>query len=81
MEVKIQKWGNSLAVRLPKAFADQIGIVYGSKIRLLVEDKTIKITPVNEDKELLLNEYLSQINKDNIHKEINFGERIGKEKL
>jgi antitoxin MazE len=41
----IQKWGNSLGVRLPKAFVDQIGLHEGSEIELVLRNGTIVIAP------------------------------------
>lgn len=80
METKIQKWGNSLAIRLPKTFADQTGIENGSDVHLLVEEGKIVIIPIKE-KELLLEDFLSRINEANIHKEISFGSAFGRESL
>ncbi len=80
METKIQKWGNSLAIRLPKTFADQTGIENGSDVHLLVEEGKIVVIPIRE-KELLLEDYLSRINEANIHKEISFGSAVGREAL
>ena len=37
MKTKIQKWGNSLAVRLPKAFAEQAGIENGSDVQISIQ--------------------------------------------
>lgn len=37
----IQKWGNSLGVRLPKAFVDQLGLQDGSEIEIAVRDGEI----------------------------------------
>ena len=78
METKIQKWGNSLALRLPKAFAHQTGIENGSEVRLLVEEGKIIVIPLNKN-EFLLEQFLSQITEKNIHKEISFGDAVGRE--
>jgi len=80
MQTRIQKWGNSLAVRLPKVFADQTGIKNGSDVRILVEDGKIVLHPIN-DREKQLDNMLNQIDDSNIHKEIDFGAPAGKELL
>ncbi len=80
METKIQKWGNSLAVRLPKAFAEQTGIENGSNVRISIQDGYIILVPI-KDHETLLNDLLEQINSSNIHSEIDFGMPVGKELL
>ncbi len=41
----IQKWGNSLGVRLPKAFVDQLGLQDGSEIGVVLRDGEILIQP------------------------------------
>ncbi len=80
METKIHKWGNSLAVRLPRTFADQAGIKNGSNVLLKVEDGKILVVPVT-DKESLLDSMLSRINESNIHEEADFGDAVGRECL
>jgi antitoxin MazE len=80
METKIQKWGNSLAVRLPKAFADQTGIEDGSIIRILLQNGKIVLVPI-KDRESRLESMLEQIDESTIHNEIDFGMPIGKESL
>lgn len=45
MQVRISKWGNSLAVRLPKQLADQLCLAEGQSVDLAVVDNTIKIEP------------------------------------
>lgn len=78
METKIRKWGNSLALRLPKAFASQTGIENGSEVQLLVEEGKIIVIPLNKN-EFQLERFLSQITEENIHKEIDFGDPVGRE--
>jgi antitoxin MazE len=80
METRIQKWGNSLAVRLPKAFAEQTGIENGSSVRIFVQEGKIIVHPL-QDKDVLLDNMLAQIEPGNIHKEIDLGEPVGKELL
>ena len=41
----ICKWGNSLALRLPKHVADQVRLVEGTNVELVVEDGVLKVTP------------------------------------
>ncbi|MBN1902591.1 AbrB/MazE/SpoVT family DNA-binding domain-containing protein [Candidatus Sumerlaeota bacterium] len=76
----MQKWGNSLALRLPRAFAGQIGIENGSNVKLQVEDGKIIVIPLNKN-ELRLERYLSRITEENIHGETSFGKPVGRELL
>jgi antitoxin MazE len=80
MTTKIQKWGNSLAIRLPKAFAEQTGIENGSDVRISIQDGKIILVPI-KDSELLLETLLEQITESTLHDGIDFGMPIGKELL
>ena len=78
METKIHKWGNSLAVRLPRTFADQAGIENGSDVLLKVEDGKILVVPIT-NRECVLDSMLSRINESNVHGEADFGDAVGRE--
>lgn len=77
MKIQIQKWGNSLAIRIPKAFAQEISIDYGSMVELALEKGEIVVRPI--DIQYSLDQLLTGITKDNIHAEIETGEAQGKE--
>jgi antitoxin MazE len=78
MKIKIQKWGNSLALRIPKAFAFQSRIKEDGYVSLTLDDNKIIIEPV-EEMEYKLDELVAGIKKTNLHEEIDFGKREGKE--
>lgn len=78
MRSKVQLWGNSLALRIPKYIARQINIDIGSNVDISLEEEKIVIKPFN-DKNESLEVYLSKINKNNIHTELSFGEPAGGE--
>lgn len=73
--VTVQKWGNSLGIRIPKEAADRIGIVQGAEIELYVaeNEKIITLKPKRLQKKFTLEELLSQITPENRHDEIDFG--------
>jgi antitoxin MazE len=50
MKIKIAKWGNSLAVRLPKAVADELGLTAGRTLSLEVEGPRLVIETGSEPK-------------------------------
>ena len=75
MKTQLQKWGNSLSVRIPKPFAEELGLTEHSPIILSLENGKIIMTP----EKYLLKDLLSQITKENIHAEIDFGEPQGNE--
>ena len=78
MQSQIQKWGNSLALRIPKSFAEETNIEQGSVVDISIEDGKIIIVPTSKSK-YTLEELLSGVTKKNIHKEVNTGNAVGKE--
>ena len=78
MQVKIQKWGNSLALRIPKAFALNINIKQNELVDLSVNDGEIVIKPIIQ-KEFSLKELLDGISENNLHGEFETGAPEGKE--
>jgi antitoxin MazE len=72
---QVQKWGNSLGVRIPKAIAIKVGLEEGSEINFDVEDDKIII----KRKSQKLDDLLSQITPDNIHREVSTGAAEGRE--
>lgn len=80
MTTKIQKWGNSIAIRIPKSFAHTTRIKEGSEIKLSIEKDKIVISKSEKQKYTLM-DLLSKVTPDNIHKEVYFGPPRGKELL
>ncbi|WP_345239351.1 AbrB/MazE/SpoVT family DNA-binding domain-containing protein [Pontibacillus salipaludis] len=78
MSTKIQKWGNSLAIRIPAHVAEQLHVQQGSEVEMKVEGGTVTLKPVNRKRNL--NELLSDITPENRHDEIDVGYE-GNEKL
>ena len=78
MRVRVQKWGNSLALRIPKTFAAETDLDPGSEVDLTLEEGRLVITPLPEP-EVSLKELLAQITPQNLHSEIDFGGAIGRE--
>lgn len=79
MTTKIRKWGNSYAVRIPKATALKHGFRENSQVHIIDEGNGIKIKPVL--KKYNLNELLDQIKPENIHPLIDWGPDVGNEVL
>jgi antitoxin MazE len=64
MSVKIQKWGNSLGVRIPKTVIEKVNLGENSEVEIESKNGTIVIFPVK--KEYLLDALLEQITKSNL---------------
>ncbi|MEK7639351.1 MAG: AbrB/MazE/SpoVT family DNA-binding domain-containing protein [Patescibacteria group bacterium] len=77
MKTKIQKWGNSLGVRLPKSIAEQKSLKAGLGVSVVLRNNQIVIEPAEE--ELSLNSLLSAVTADNIHKETEWSDARGNE--
>lgn len=78
MKLKVQKWGNSLALRIPKALAIEANIASGSTVEMSLTNGELKIKPI-EDQEYTLEELLSGITAENIHEEVSTDIPQGKE--
>jgi antitoxin MazE len=78
MVTKIQKWGNSLGLRIPKSFAKEAGVKEGSAVDISVEGDRLVIRPLRSER-YRLSDLLSQVRKDNLHEEILTGDAVGRE--
>lgn len=72
---QVQKWGNSLGIRIPKSLAIKVGLEEGSEVDLDVENGHLVIKP----KSGTLDELLAQVTPDNLHQEISTGKPQGRE--
>jgi antitoxin MazE len=78
MHTRIQKWGNSLAVRIPKIFADEINLEVDTNVEIIREGNKIIICPLRRPK-LKLEDLLEGITEENRHEEIKTGPPVGRE--
>lgn len=79
METKIQKWGNSLALRLPKALTQRLTLREGSIVQLTEDSKHRIIIKQIPKKKASLGDLVSKITQDNLHKETDWDVPQGKE--
>ncbi len=77
MRTRIAKWGNSLGVRIPKAFTADAGLTDGDGVEITLEGGRIVITPVGKD--YGLGELVDRITSDNRHDETDWGRPAGNE--
>lgn len=78
MVAKAQKWGNSLAVRLPKSMAEECGIEADSAIEIIRQEDYIIIKSAKK-KQISLAALLEGITEDNLHAEVPSGKPVGRE--
>lgn len=78
MRSKVQRWGNSLAVRIPKAFAEEVGLADESSIEMRLFRGGLVIEPAAVWSGTL-DELVDGITDDNVHTETDWGSARGKE--
>ena len=77
MQTNISKWGNSLALRLPKHVAESANLREGSSVEIEVRDSKLVITPSRP--RYNLRDLLKEMEPGHRHAEIDWGEAKGKE--
>ena len=78
MRTRVQKWGNSLALRIPKSFATEVGLQRESSVEVLLVNGKLVITPVAKPK-LTLKQLLAKVTNENLHHEVDVGPATGNE--
>lgn len=77
-KAQIGRWGNSLAVRIPKHVADEAGLSEGDNLLLEVKAQgSVAISVTDRPKSLA--DLLSQITPQNLHREEPWGDAVGAE--
>lgn len=77
METHIGRWGNSLAVRIPRAFARELQLAEGGTVELLLEDGSLLLRPPRQRYDL--DQLLAAVTPENRHAETDWGEAAGAE--
>ena len=78
MQTQIKKWGNSLALRIPKLLALDANLKLNKLVAISFDKGSIIITPIDE-KEYSLKKLLEGVSKNNLHGEFDTGTPVGKE--
>ena len=78
MQTQIKKWGNSLALRIPKLLALDASLKQNKLVDISFDKGSIIITPIDE-KEYSLGKLLEGVSKNNLHGEFDTGTPVGKE--
>ncbi len=77
MKGKVQMWGNSLAIRIPRAFANEIHLANNSEVEISLKNGVLQVEPVSE--EVDFDKLLEKVHEDNLHELVDFGLPRGKE--
>ncbi len=78
MITKVQKWGNSLALRIPKTFAAEARLEHDTLVEMALVDGQIVVRPVRPPA-WTLEQLLAGVHTKNIHHEVDTGRPAGKE--
>lgn len=78
LKAKVQKWGNSMALRLPKPIVQEVGMKEGGLVDLSVSRGKLLVLPIKKP-EYSLKKLLKAIRPQNIHREIDTGQPVGNE--
>ena len=78
MESHVRKWGNSLALRIPKSFAAEAGLSENLPVDLSILEGRLVVQPRTE-KPLSLESLLAEVTEENLHGEWDTGAAVGRE--
>jgi len=78
MTTRVQKWGNSLALRIPKPLAIEAGLKNDSPVELSLQEGRLVITPAVQSA-VSLDELLAKVTRKNLHGEVDAGPAAGRE--
>lgn len=78
MDARVQKWGNSLALRIPRSVAQDAQIQEGTKVQIAAKEGRLVVEP-KRSKKYKLKSLLARVRKENLHQESTIGKRVGKE--
>jgi antitoxin MazE len=78
VQTKIQKWGNSLGLRIPRSFAAEAQVEEGATVDLSVDKGQLLVRPLRVRK-YSLNALLRRVSRRNLHGEVSTGKTVGRE--
>lgn len=78
VKAKVQKWGNSLGIRIPRALAVEVGVDSESIVDISINYGDIIITP-GKQRPPSLRRLLAKVTAENLHEEILTGDAAGRE--
>ena len=78
MKTRVQKWGNSLALRIPKAFAAEIGLAENLAVDMCIAEGRLIVQPQAEEPTSLA-DLLRGVTPENCHGVWETGPAVGRE--
>lgn len=77
MPATVARWGNSLALRLPRAVAEEAHLAEGTAVAITVEDGRLVVSPTRP--RYVLSDLLAQMKPEHRHAEVDWGVPVGGE--
>jgi antitoxin MazE len=78
MKTAVQRWGNSLALRIPRTYAAETRISEGSEVELTLKSGALVVRAVGR-KRYSLPDLLKRITPSNRHASVASGAAVGQE--
>ncbi len=78
MKTRVKRWGNSLAVRIPKTFAAEVGLEDDTPVELRLQKGKLILEPA-APRSPSLDELMRAVHKNNLHREVDTGPAQGNE--
>ena len=78
VQTRVQKWGNSLGVRIPRGLAEEIGLGAGTEVSLSAKDGELVLKP-SVPARLSLDDLLAEVSEENLYSSIDTGSAVGAE--
>ncbi|PSO49498.1 MAG: AbrB/MazE/SpoVT family DNA-binding domain-containing protein [Cyanobacteria bacterium SW_9_44_58] len=79
MTTSIQKWGNSLAVRIPRAIAKQANLEEGANVSFSISEEGFVVLIPQRKKQYTLDELLEGVTPEHFEGEMDWGDSVGEE--
>ncbi len=79
MKSKLQRWGNSLAIRIHRSLVEDLHLREGASLEVKVHEGCLILTPMRQQDDL--EALLGQVTDENLYPEFDWGPARGKESL
>jgi antitoxin MazE len=78
MRTRTTRWGNSIALRVPKAFAEELGLHHGAPVEMTIEAGRLVVRRIPEEP-VTLEALLAKVTDDTVHSELASSGPVGTE--
>ena len=79
MNGRFSKWGNSIALRIPKGLAEELQVFDGKAADIQIRNGSLVVTPVDVEPSYDIDALVALIKPENVHGEIDTGSPVGNE--